>query len=67
MIEKRIDHESNYVIAQRYREAQSFLSILNKSKRLLTAQQRFTLKGQALSGDLEGAWKGLKRLIRKYD
>lgn len=66
MIEKRKDHESTYVIARRYRAAQSFIFILNQSRRSLTAQQYNTLKGQALSGDLEGAWRGLKRLLR-YD
>lgn len=67
MIEKRKDHESTYVIAKRYRDAQSFILILNQSRRSLTAQQHSTLKGQALSGDLEGAWRGLKKLLRQYD
>lgn len=67
MIEKRKDHESTYVIARRYRDAQSFLSILNQNKRSLTYQQIKTLKGQALSGDIEGAWRGLKKLLRQYD
>lgn len=67
MIEKQKDHESSYVVARRYRDAQSFILILNQSRRSLTAQQYRTLKGQALSGDLEGAWRGLKKLLRKYD
>lgn len=66
MIENRKDHESSYVMAKRYRAAQSFVFILNQSRRSLTAQQYKTLKGQALSGDIEGAWRGLKRLLR-YD
>lgn len=64
MIEKRKDNESIYVTAKRYREAQSFLSVLNQSKRSLTQQQTKTLKGQALSGDIEGAWRGLQKLLR---
>lgn len=64
MIEKRKDHESIYVTEKRYREAQSFLSVLNQSKRSLTQQQTKTLKGQALSGDIEGAWRGLQKLLR---
>lgn len=67
MIERRKDHESSYVMAKRYRAAQSFIFILNQSRRSLTAQQYKTLKGQALSGDLEGAWRGLKKLQRQYD
>lgn len=66
MIEKRKDKERSYVVAKRYREANSFLTILNQSK-ALTMQQRKTLKSQALSGDLEGAWRGLKKLLRQYD
>ena len=67
MIEKRKDHESSYVVARRYRDAQPFIFILNQSHRSLTAQQYSTLKGQALSGDLEGAWRGLKKLLRQCD
>lgn len=31
----------------------------------LTTQQRHTLKGQALSGDVEGAMKGLRKCLAK--
>lgn len=31
----------------------------------LTSQQRHTLKGQALSGDLDGAMKGLQKCLAK--
>ena len=31
----------------------------------LTKQQKKTLKGQALSGDIEGAERGLKKLKRR--
>lgn len=31
----------------------------------LTTKQRHTLKGQALSGDIDGALKGLKKCLAK--
>ena len=33
----------------------------------LTPQQYRTLKGQILAGDIEGAEKGLRRLLRRND
>ncbi len=45
MVEKRNDHESNYVMAKRYRAAQSFIFVLNQGRHSLTAQQYKTLKG----------------------
>lgn len=48
--------------AQAYREAQAFLVQLRHSR--LTGQQKNTLRGQALGGDLEGAWRGFERLTR---
>ena len=36
-----------------------------KESSTLTAQERKTLRGQALSGDISGAWKGLEKLTRR--
>lgn len=32
---------------------------------IITRQQLLTLRGQALSGDIEGAKKGLERILRR--
>lgn len=42
-------------------EISKFIRLLNKYT--LTKQQRKTLKGQAINGDLVGAKKGLARLL----
>jgi hypothetical protein len=41
-----------------------FLKRLKIFKKVLTRQERKTLKGQALSGDLDGAKKGLDNLLK---
>ena len=41
-------------------ELGAFIKALKRSR--LTAQQRRTLKGQAIAGDLKGAQKGFQRL-----
>ncbi len=46
-----------------YREVSVFIKALKSQVGKLTKQQMYTLKGQALSGDLDGAKKGLSRLI----
>ncbi len=46
-----------------YRTAKPFLDTLRIYSRTLTRQQLRTLKGQALAGDLQGAMKGLRKLI----
>jgi len=46
-----------------YHEINSFIKVLRSQLGKLTKQQMHTLKGQALSGDLDGAKKGLSRLI----
>lgn len=46
-----------------YREINVFIKTLRSQVGKLTKQQLYTLKGQALSGDLDGAKKGLNRLI----
>lgn len=45
-----------------YARAQAFRNILKQSNELTTQQKR-TLYGQAIHGDLDGAWKGYKALM----
>ena len=42
-----------------------FLMELKQYKEVLTKQTMKTLKGQALSGDLEGAKKGIGTVLRR--
>ena len=44
-------------------EVQSFIRSLRYHR--LTSQQRKTLRGQALSGNLTGAKAGLQRIVQK--
>lgn len=44
-------------------ETELFVYSLKKYRQTLTKQQISTIKGQALSGDLEGAKKGLTKLL----
>ena len=46
-------------------EARMFLRQVSEMRRYLTVQEMSTLRGQALSGDLEGAYKGLERLLKR--
>ncbi len=46
----------------KYQEINSFIRTLRGQVGNLTKQQLNTLKGQAISGDLDGARKGLKKL-----
>lgn len=39
--------------------------LLKDSRKYLTHQQYRTIKGQMIAGDVEGAMKGLHRLLRK--
>lgn len=50
-------------MAMHYKELTMFIKNLKDYK--LTKQQRKTLKGQVLAGDLAGAKKGLERLTVK--
>lgn len=59
--EKTTDTGPRYTPAA-YRRAHVFLDELNRRRRKLTRQQYLTIKGQALSGDIDGAVKGLARL-----
>lgn len=46
-------------------DAQTAMNEIRKYRELLTTQQERTLKGQVLSGDIEGAMRGLDKLIRR--
>lgn len=41
------------------------IKLLEKNKNKMTKQQFKTLRGQCLSGDVNGAIKGLYRILRK--
>lgn len=40
-----------------------YLKLLKKYRKRLTRQQLLTLRGQILSGDIEGFKKGLKKVL----
>ena len=61
---KRAEYDPD--LARRYREAQPFRKQLEKARGLLTPQEAKTLWGQARAGDIEGAERGLAKLIRRY-
>ena len=44
----------------------SFMRKLKNSRPYLSKQQYRTIKGQALSGDIDGAQKGLNSLLSRY-
>ena len=41
------------------------LKVIEKNKKKMTPQQYRTLKGQCLAGDIDGALKGLNRILRR--
>lgn len=49
--------------AGRYRRARDVLEQLRRYNNLLNPQEYRTIRGQALAGDVEGAKKGLTKLI----
>lgn len=49
-----------------YQEINVFIKTLKRQIGKLSKQQIYTLKGQALSGDLDGAKKGLVKLASNY-
>jgi hypothetical protein len=49
--------------AARYRRAREVLEQLRRYNNLLNPQEYRTIRGQAISGDVEGAKRGLTRLI----
>lgn len=48
-----------------YANAADFLRQLRKHHRRLTRQQIRTLRGQALHGDIIGAYEGLNTILRR--
>lgn len=50
-----------------YLRAKNFLDVLKASSNKLSDQQYRTLRGQALGGDIAGAYKGLDRLMSEFD
>lgn len=50
-----------------YQKAHPFLLRLKRNNKYLTYQQYKTLRGQALSGDIEGACKGLERILMQKE
>lgn len=46
-------------------DVQTALNEIRKYRELLTTQQIRTLKGQVLSGDTEGAMRGLNKLVKR--
>ena len=51
--------------ASKFLAAHFFLRNLKKYSKNLTRQQMSTLRGQALAGDVEGADKGLRKLLNQ--
>lgn len=41
------------------------LNLIQKNKHRLTKQQYKTLRGQCLAGDVQGALKGLNKILRR--
>lgn len=50
---------------QRYIKAHGFLKRLRQARIRLTPHEVDTLRGQAIAGDIEGAERGLKKLIER--
>lgn len=44
-----------------------FLAVLKQHGGELTRQQMKTLRGQALSGDVDGAYRGLQRILGRKE
>ncbi len=42
-----------------------YMTLLKKYRRYLTFQQYSTLRGQAKAGDIDAAFKGLKKLLHR--
>lgn len=47
----------------RYLRCHNFIMLLKHSDEWLTRQEFATLRGQALAGDIEGAYKGFDKLM----
>jgi len=50
-----------------YLKAHKFLVALKKYSGKLTRQEMHTLRGQAISGDVDGAFKGLDRILGRKE
>ena len=47
-------------------DIQAALKKIRQNKHLLTTQQMRTLKGQILNGDMDGAMRGLNKLLNRF-
>ena len=54
-----------YSTPEQFANAERFMRVLRKYTRKLPRQIILTLRGQALSGDIRGAQKGLEKELRK--
>lgn len=59
------DEKSIQKDAMRYLRAREFLDKLRLYRKSIDTQTYRTLRGQALNGDLQGAEKGLERILRR--
>lgn len=50
-----------------YLRANTFLEHLKKSRMGMTAQEFSALRNMALTGDIEGAWRGLHDVLASRD
>ena len=53
-----------YTTPEQFANAERFMRVLRKYTRQLPRQVILTLRGQALSGDVQAAEKGLKKALR---
>ena len=54
--------------AEQFTAAQRFLTVELKSARKQISHQQFlTLRGQAIHGDIEGAHRGLMRILGRHE
>ena len=63
MLPRQITEEIGTPVA--FLNAKTFLRVMQQCRAYLTIQEMKTLRGQALNGDLEGAYKGLEKLLRR--
>lgn len=54
-----------YATPEQFANAERFMRVLRKYTRKLPRQVILTLRGQALSGDIRGAQKGLEKELRR--
>ena len=51
--------------AQSFLDAHKFLQLLRKHQNELKRHELMTLRGQAVSGDIDGAYKGLGNILNR--